>query len=524
MGVTVREFLTKWGFDVDDRKIRVLDKNVTKVHRNLAAAGKLSLQTGKRLSIGLTLPILGAAGAALKFASDAEETRNKFNEIFKGIEKEGAQAVKRLGDEFSLADSTSQGLLGTTGDLLVGLKLSRSEALKISESVVALSADVASFKNVQGGAEAATLSLTKALLGERESLKTTFGTALREKEVIEEANKIRKTRTDLTLQQAKAIATLNIVTDRNVDAIGDFQRTGGGAANQYRTFTQVLKATAEAFGEILLPPAVAVLKVLRGALTIIKDLNPTVKTTILIFAGLAAAFGPILIFTGLMLNSIVGIRKALLLMRLAGIQSLGALLIPLAKMVAIGLIVGVVLEDLFGFFTGKRSLTGLLVTQFLEFFNVIEMKFNELPGFIKGAIALALTPIRAFIATIRGIGGAIGALVAGDFSLALDAIKQIGKDAILDKAGLTGGLSQALGFGGERTAGQQIGSLSGVQAVGGVSNNPPVTQSISAPITISVPEGTPPDQVGPAVQKGIENSMNEMMRKTQRQLKSAVVN
>jgi len=136
--------------------------------------GRSISSVGKKMTVGVTLPAILMGRSMVNAASDAEETRNKFNEVFRGFESEGASAVQNLSDKFDLAKSTSRELLSSTGDLLVGLGLTGDEALKLSQQVVSLSADVASFKNVQGGTERAANALTKALLGEKEMLKDTF--------------------------------------------------------------------------------------------------------------------------------------------------------------------------------------------------------------------------------------------------------------------------------------------------------------------------------------------------------------
>lgn len=523
---TVREFVTKWGFEVDDRQIKLLDKQITKTQRNIAALGKIAVSAGRSLSLGVTLPFGVASVAAVKLASDAEETKNKFNEVFKGFDKQGQESVGRLKDEFKLAGSTAQELLSDTGDLLKGLGLTGDEALKISENVVALSGDVASFKNVQGGTEAAARALTKALLGERESLKLTFKTAVSEKEVQEEAVKIMRERSDLSERAAKALATFNIVQRRNTDAIGDFGRTSGGVANRTRIVTQQIKDLTEQFGEILLPIAKQVLAVTSDFLTFLQKLSPEIKTAILIVGALVAAVGPLLIILGTLAQSIVAIRNAMLLLRLAGVKSLSALLLPLLKIIAIAVIVGLVLEDILGFFQGKKSVTGVIVQQFAEAFDFLEEKFMGLPDIVKIAIAGALTPIRLFISTLRGVAGAAGALVGGDFAGAKEALKGIATDFAKPAIDLVKqgdfSLGSALGFGSEDVSGQ-LRSTKGVAALGAGNDN---SQSVvvEAPIKIDVPPGTSPEAVAPVVENEMRKGMARLAREINRQGKTTVVN
>lgn len=260
-------------------------KGVHEIKREVDDLGHKANQTSGKMTNffnGIKNNIVGVIGSLYLFkkawdfsvvfknaARDAAETENKFNEVFKGIETDGEATARALSDSFGLAKSTSQELLANVGDLLVGLNLNRSEALSLAKEVVALSADVTSFKNVQGGVTRATDALTKALLGEREMLKETFRTAVLENEVMERAKGILKERTQLTIQQAKALATLQIVTERNKDAIGDFKRTIDEQANSERILKEKTKTLTEQLGAGLLPAFNALTKAGIGWLTIL---------------------------------------------------------------------------------------------------------------------------------------------------------------------------------------------------------------------------------------------------------------
>jgi len=315
------------------RNFMKLSNSIEKSEAKLKKFGNAAKSAGQKMSAFVSLPILAAGGASLKLASDAEETANKFGEVFKGIEKEGADAVGGLSRDFKLAASTSQELLSNTGDLLTGLGLSKKEALSLSESVVRLSGDVASFKNVQGGTQRAAESLTKALLGEREMLKETFKTAVLEAEVQERAADIMAERVDLTEQQAKALATLAIVTERNKAAVGDFNRTQHQLANQFRIFQEQIKGVAEKLGKVLIPVAQKVLIVISRILTFMDKLPDSVNTIIVVMAGIAAAIGPILIGVGQLAIAVTMLKTSVLV---AAKAMLVALLPLLPKILLIG--------------------------------------------------------------------------------------------------------------------------------------------------------------------------------------------
>ena len=189
----------------EQKKVRAGSKQTTKqITSDWQRVGsRIKDMVGPLAALALAFKAISFSKEAIELSRDAEETGNKFNQVFKGIRDESKATTDALKEDFKLATSTSQELLSGVGDLLVGLKLTRSEALQLADKVVRLSSDVASFKNIQGGAERATNALTKALLGEREMLKDTFSTAVLEAEVTVRANKLMAERTELTQQQLK---------------------------------------------------------------------------------------------------------------------------------------------------------------------------------------------------------------------------------------------------------------------------------------------------------------------------------
>ena len=331
----IDKLITVLGFDLDA-------SGLNKASQRLDKFGKSARQVGQSFGLYLTAPIVAAGTAALKAASDAEETQNRFAEVFKGIEKDAQNAADELSKGFGLAGVTSQELLSDVGDLLVGLGVTRSEALAMAKDVVTLSGDVASFKNVQGGTARTTIALTKALLGEREMLKDTFKTSVLESEVKERANLILAEQTDLTEKQAKAMATLQIVTERNADAVGDFARTSGGAANQTRIFQENMRELGVIFGRDILPIFTKLIMRVNEFLKGLRDLSPETRELIVTIAAVAAVIGPALILIGAMASGIAALGKGVLL-AVAAFKSLAvvgtiikaALVLPFAPVLGI---------------------------------------------------------------------------------------------------------------------------------------------------------------------------------------------
>jgi hypothetical protein len=257
------------------------------------SAGKASKAFSTLKSIGIAA-FAGAAarsmarlgGSLVKAASDAEETLNKFNVTFQGINDEAEATAQALAENFGLAQTEARGLLADTGDLLTGFGFTRESALDLSTQVQELAVDLASFTNFSGGAEGASAALTKALLGERESVKS-LGIAITEADI----NRLAEERGivgELTRQQ-KAMLTLEIATRQSQNAIGDFARSQDSLANQQRALQGSLQDLREGLGNALLPVVTDLVAGIRNLVERFNETDDATKRMIVIAGGLVTA-------------------------------------------------------------------------------------------------------------------------------------------------------------------------------------------------------------------------------------------
>lgn len=242
-------------FGAEDRRLKRDLNNMKRQTTNAAMDIKKSFnKVIGRIGAGFGLmKAFDFSVAAKNAARDAEEVDNKFREVFKSIEKEAESAARTISREFDLAQSTSKELLGTTGDLLVGFGFTEKQALEMSLAVNRLAVDLASFSNIQGGTEQASMALTKGLLGERESMKL-LGIAVNENtQEFKELVKQKRRDEGATLIQAKALATLEIAYKQSGKAVGDYNRTKDSLANKERRVNEQLKESKEILGQALIP-------------------------------------------------------------------------------------------------------------------------------------------------------------------------------------------------------------------------------------------------------------------------------
>ena len=246
------------------------------------------------LSLHDALPIYSIKNAA----RDAEESQSKFNAVFSSISEKGNEAASKMAKSFGLAGSTAKEMIGDTGDLLTGFGFSQQAAFDMSVEVNKLAVDLASFKNSAGGAKGASDALTKALLGERESLKS-LGIAILESDVKKQVAINRaKGLVFETKRQAKAHATLQIAMEQGKNAIGDYSRTKMQLANVERKTTEDLKMFREELGVMLLPAFLKINSIIQKVISKFRGLSPEMKKNIVIAAGIVAALGPVLLILG----------------------------------------------------------------------------------------------------------------------------------------------------------------------------------------------------------------------------------
>jgi hypothetical protein len=240
---------TNKSFTDTEKKQSKLSKGINKIRLGyIAVAGVLG---------GVVVKTLGTF---IKRASDAEEITSKFNVVFSKLGKEATRAAKNLADGFGLTNIQAQKLLGNTGDLLTGFGFTQEAALDLSTKIASLGADLASFTNLEGGAEEASKRLTSALTGETEGLKALGIVVRQDTKQFQDRVKAIQESEGVTLQQAKSLAILEQATTQSKNAIGDFQRTQAGTANQIRIFKNNVEDLIISVGQRLLPAFNSVLQ------------------------------------------------------------------------------------------------------------------------------------------------------------------------------------------------------------------------------------------------------------------------
>lgn len=327
----------------------------------MSAAGTRAISVGKKMSLGLTLPLALGGKAAFDLASDLQESESKARAVFgryaKGLEKVADTAADKMGlSRQEFLEST-----GTLGALFTAMEIGRPKAAKMSKTITTLGSDLASFYNTS--TEDALTALKSGLVGEAEPLrrfgvninqarieaealslglvkgaadmtKVTSAQSAVERAMIASAKATKKygkdsaeaRAADASLMRAqdqlakatagqvpaltaaqKAQATYSLILKDSKVAQGDYLRTAGGAANQSRSLTANLKDAGAEIGQKLLPIITKLVGWFSRLISKFRSLGDGTQNIILIGAVAAAAAGPVTTLVGAVLKLGAGV-------------------------------------------------------------------------------------------------------------------------------------------------------------------------------------------------------------------------
>jgi hypothetical protein len=184
---------------------------------------------------------------------ELESLDSKFNTVFGEATPLVEEAAQRQAIALGLTQNEYRKAASSIGDLLIPMEFSRQEAASMSTELVGLSGALSAWTGGTKSATEVSDILTKALLGEREQLKT-LGVSIQEADV--SAVLLEKGQNKLTgtaLQQAKALATLELIQGKTTDAQDRFNGSSKTLAQRKAELTAKIRDVYEQLAVALIP-------------------------------------------------------------------------------------------------------------------------------------------------------------------------------------------------------------------------------------------------------------------------------
>ena len=392
---------------IDDSTANKSMDTLSKKTDNLS---KSFTNAGKKLTAGLTVPILAMGTLAVKNASDLSETMNKVDVAF----GDSANGVKEWGDttikQFGIAKGTALDMAALYGDMATGMGMNTSEASELSTNLTGLAGDLASFKNIS--IDVAKTALAGVFTGETESLKQ-LGIIMTQTNLEQYAQSVGITKSMDNMTEAEKIQLrYAFVVDRSKNAVGDFERTSDSTANQTRIAQETFKELSAEIGEKLIPQFNKMLSTGLKIMDWFKNLNDDQKNMIITIAKIVAVLGPALIILGkimslgktfMTVSKVIGaVTKSVWLFNSAllanpitwivlGIVALIGMIILLIKYWdEISAVVGIVFSTIGGFFSNLFTTIGTFFvnawTSFIAFITPVIEFINSAIQIIIGIL------------------------------------------------------------------------------------------------------------------------------------------
>lgn len=291
-----------------DRLKEIDELRMNQIKSTLSQVSAALDSVGKKLTLGVTAPLVAAGAASFKMAADMDESINKVDVAF----GDAADSVHAFSNEtlttYGIAKSTALDMAGYFGDMATSMGFSREQAAEMSKQLVGLAGDLASFKNIS--LSEAQTALAAIFTGETESLKQ-LGIVMTETNL--EAYAMARgieTSTKSMDQAQKTALRMQYVLENTKNAQGDFARTSDSSSNQLRILTESLKELAAIAGQELIPIITPIIQKLNSIIRSIGKLDDGTKEIITKVAVFAASFGPLLSVSGKMVSVVTAMITA----------------------------------------------------------------------------------------------------------------------------------------------------------------------------------------------------------------------
>ena len=494
------------GFETGvDKASQAINKLQSTVESKLTSIGTAFQSIGAKASI-LSAALVGVGAKAFLMAADFQDALGATEQIF----KDSSGVIKDWSDNLSTSYGISKkealdyaNIMGTMLQNIGGM--SEEMAGKTAGNLIELAGDLTAMFG--GQTSDAVRALTGALKGNNAMLDN-YGIAANDAMV--KAKALAMGLSDGTGElslQARQAATLAIIMEQTASAQGQAAREADGASGSMRSFKTEITNLSTELGSVLLPVITPIVSKLRDMAAAFGSLSPETQKMMVIVAGVAAAFGPLMVVIGKVITLLPALKTgfAAVTAAIAGISApVTAVVAAVVAAVALIITNWDTIKEYFttGDGAGVFNTIKELAT---ELWNGLKLIWNGLVGDIKliwdeygkyiiTSVALVFdTVVKAVkipLDIILGLVKSFSRILQGDWADAWDAIKtmtvnvfngivQIIKNAVAWATNAVAGLFDFLGM--DKLAEKMKSFASSLR---------PILQQKPIPIQIAIPDET----------------------------------
>lgn len=421
------ELLVKIGADTSD-----FEGKMEGVASRFQSIGDRIGNIGRGMTTAVTLPLAAIGALSINAASDMNESMNKVSVVFDDAGQSVIDFTSTAADQLGMSQQAALEAAGTFGNLFTSMGMATGPAAEMSTDLLTLSADLASFNNLDP--TQVFEKLRSGLVGEVEPLRA-LGINLTQATVEAKAMEMGLAATADALTPAMMIqARYALITEQSANAQGDFARTADGFANKTRIVKAQVKDLAAGIGQQLLPFALKLLEWVQKGMTWFGQLSPTIKTVILVVAGLAAALGPVLMVLGPIISGIGAVIP--IITAVVGVIG-GPLLLVIGAVIAVVTLLALAWKNNWGGIQEKTAAVWewlknafSVVVEWLR--DVIPPAIQKLADFWNNTLLPAINAVWEFINTyLVPLFTALWELLSESLKLAIEVLAGIWTNVLL---------------------------------------------------------------------------------------------
>lgn len=220
--------------------------------------------------------VVDSIGKSIDLASDKAEAASKANVLFGNSYGIVERASRGAATAVGLSSGKYLEAAGDLGNLITNFGITGDAAASMSTDMLQLAADMGSFNNAD--TTDVTEAMGAAFRGETEPIRR-FGVMLSAAKVEAKAMAmgLKEGKQPLT-DQAKAMATYQLILEQTTAAQGDFARTADGKANADRIRAAKSEEAFTKLGEVLVPLYQSAMPLLADATTAVIDVLTNLAT------------------------------------------------------------------------------------------------------------------------------------------------------------------------------------------------------------------------------------------------------
>ncbi len=375
--------------------------------------GKKAQGLGKKMTFGVTLPIIAAASASFKLGASMQSTMGKVDVVF----GKNSDAIKRWSEnsleQFGLAKLTALDMASSFGDMALGMGISLNKSSEMSKKLTELTMDIATFKDQS--VDVTRTALNSIFTGETESLKK-FGIVMTQANLQQFAfNKGIRKKINLMTEAEKTELRYEFVLEKTKLAMGNYKREQDEATAQMELFKQASIELGESFSEQIIPIFTPVLSFLNKTIKGFAGLSDGTKKFIVTLAGVVAVVGPTLFVLGGFFRSIRDINEGMKMTKgaISAVKGAGKLFSSTASNSAF-----------FGFAKWAAIIAGvaIAIASLIAMLNILLGKGNEMNSFMN-----SVNGAKSSVNGAKYRGNNIGSYAVGSNYIADDQLAVIHK-------------------------------------------------------------------------------------------------